>query len=140
MRDVKLGRGAPFSFDRGIEDVTYKRKESSQAQFVMPDQRMLAPVEERKRPQIDELLSQPTLESWIEDAIRPEIADAELLLPGQFRAAMRKVLGTIRRSADAKRGSSPAEAKILNRGIRILMEEEELQELVLMYRSSLYQG
>lgn len=140
MRDVKLGRGASFAFDRGIEDVTYKRKNPTQAQFVMPDQRMLAPVEERARPQLEELLSQPTLESWIEDAIRPEIEDAELLLPGQFRAAMRKVLGLIKRRADAKRDASPGEVKVLNRGIRILMEEEELQELVLMYRSSLYQG
>jgi type III secretion protein X len=140
MSDVKLGRGNPFAFDRGIDDVTYKRKDQSNAQFVMPDQQMLLPVEERQRPKLDALLAQPSLDALIEAALQPYIADPELLQPARFRDAMRRTLASLRRSAASKRDSQPAEVKVLNRGIRILVEEEELQELVLMYRSSLYQG
>ncbi len=135
MSDFRIGSG-PF-FERGIDKITFKANEKFQG---LPDQQELAPADHAQRPQLEKLLQLPNLESFLEDMIRPELEDRDMLTPGRFRQAMHDTLETIKAAAAERAGSDPEAAKVLNRAQRLLGEEVNLQELVQFYRSVLYQG
>lgn len=135
MSDFRVGSG-PF-FERGIDKITFKGTEVAQG---LPDQRELTPADQALRPQLEQLLHQPNMESFLEDAIRPEFDDRDLLTPGNFRQAMDGALATFREAADKLQSGDPDAAKVLNRAGRLLGEEVNLRDLLQMYRSVLFQG
>ncbi|HSV44214.1 MAG TPA: hypothetical protein VLJ58_00365 [Ramlibacter sp.] len=135
MSDFRIGSG-PF-FERGIDKITFKAGESLQG---LPEQRELTPADHAQRPQLEQLLSMPNLETFLEEAIRPDFEDRDLLAPGKFRQAMDETMATIRQAAETMRNADPDGAKVLNRAGRLLGEEVNLRELLQMYRSVLYQG
>jgi type III secretion protein X len=135
MSDFRIGSG-PF-FDRGIDKITFKGQEAMQG---LPEQRELTPAEHAQRPQLEQLLHMPNLESFLEEAIRPEFDDPELLTPGRFKQAMDGALAAIRQAAEQQQAHDPDGAKVLNRAGRLLNEEVNLRDLLQMYRSVLLQG
>lgn len=135
MSDMRIGSGS--FFDKGIDSVTYKNGELAQP---MPDQQLLTPAERAERPQLETLLAQPTTDSFLDDAICPQLEDRELLLPGKFRQALESTLQTLTQAAQAHHSENPDSAKALNRAVRLLNEEVGLRDLLQMYRSALYQG
>lgn len=135
MSDFRIGAG-PF-FERGIDSITFKAGDIAQG---LPEQRELSPADQAQRPQLDQLLALPNLEDFLEEAIRPDLGDRDLLMPARFRQALEGAIATIRQSAENAQSSDPDAAKILNRASRLLNEEVGLRDLLQMYRSVLYQG
>jgi type III secretion protein X len=134
MSEFRIGSG-PF-FERGIDSITFKGSDGAQG---LPDQQELAPAE-GERPLLEQLLAMPNLDAFLDDAIRPEIEDRELLMPQKFRQALDGAIAAIRRGADDAESSDPETAKVLNRASRLLNEEVGLRDLLSMYRSVLFQG
>jgi type III secretion protein X len=135
MSDFRIGAG-PF-FDRGIDSVTYKGGEAIQG---LPDQHELTPADHAQRPQLEVLLAQPNTDSFLEESIRPELNDRDLLLPGKFRQTMDGALITLRDAVQERQASNPDSAKEINRAVRLLNDEVGMRDLLQMYRSALYQG
>lgn len=135
MADIRIGSG-PF-FERGIDSITFK---AGEATLGLPEQRELSPAEQAQRPQLDQLLALPTLDDYLEQSIRPELAERDLLLPGQFRQALEGAIGTIAGHAGELQQADPEAVKVLNRASRLLNEEVGLRDLLQMYRSVLHQG
>ena len=135
MSDFRVGSG--LFFDRGIDKITFRGHESAEG---LPDQRQLTPADQTQRPQLDQLLHMPNMESFLEETIRPEFDDRDLLAPGNFRQAMDNALTNIRQAADERQSADPDGAKVLNRAGRLLNEEVNLRDLLQMYRSVLFQG
>ena len=139
MSDFSLGPS--LAFDRGIDRVTYARREDTPS---LPQREESAPSDVGGRPQVESLLALPTLDDALEDGIRPQLEHRELMTPGHFRQGLDSVLRTLRDTA--QRLQSPGDGKdteqlrVLNRATRLLSEECQLRDLVQMYRSVLYQG
>jgi type III secretion protein X len=135
MNDLRIGGGVYF--ERGIDSITFKSGELAQG---LPDPRELTPTDNTQRPQLESLLSQPSTDSFLEESIRPELDDRDLLLPVKFRQAMDSALDTLREAAQERQADNPESARQLNRAVRLLNEEVGLRDLLQMYRSALYQG
>jgi len=135
MNDLRIDTG-PF-FARGIDRIVVGHEAGTRA---LPELQHLPPAERGVQPQLDRLLSRPTLNSLVDDAIEPDIDDPELLLPPRFRAALRQALQTLRRRAERHQDPRSRDARTLQRAIGLLAEEDELRDLAQMYLSSLYQG
>lgn len=135
MNDLRIGTGA--FFNRGIDSITFKAGESP---LSLASQKDLPPSDQMTRPQLEQLLAMPNLESFLEEAIRPDVMDRELLMPGRFNQTLNSTLGNLQKFSDDIQGSDAEGAKIINRASRLLTEEAGLRELVQMYRSVLYQG
>ena len=135
MPDFRIGSG-PF-FDRGIDRITFKSGETLQG---LPPQRELTPADHAERPRLERLLALPQLDAFLDEAVRPELADRELLLPTRFRKALDGARGALAQAAQARQESDPAAARTLNRAVRLLGDEAGLHDLIAMYRSVLYQG
>jgi len=124
-----------MSFDYGIDDIVYARRNESSAQS-LPERRNLVPSDDNVRAQLSQLLEKPNTERFLEEALRPEIGNRDLLMPSQFAEAMKEALRELAALADGGAGDN----RVLNRAVRLLKEETNLRELVAMYRSALYQG
>lgn len=135
MSDFRIGSG-PF-FDRGIDSITFKANEGAQG---LPDLFDLVPAEQGQRPQLERLLSVHNLDALLDDAIRPDIDDRELLMPQKFRQTLDATLHHLRQAAEERQALDPDSTRVLNRAARLLNEEVGLRDLLQMYRSVLYQG
>lgn len=135
MSDFRIGSGA--FFDKGIDSITFKGGEAAQG---LPDPRELTPADHAERPQLEQLLALPNLDDFLDQSIRPEFGNRDLLLPTRFRQAMDSTLATLQKAAADSRPGDPDAAKVLNRAVRLLNEEGSLRDLLQMYRSVLYQG
>ncbi|MBJ7263405.1 MAG: hypothetical protein JHC61_06565 [Burkholderiaceae bacterium] len=124
-----------MSFDHGIDDIVFARKHDQAAQS-LPERRNLTPSDDNVRAQLSQLLEKPNTTRFLEEALRPEIADRDLLMPSQFAEALKEALKELAAQAD----SGTSDSRVLNRAVRLLKEETNLRELVAMYRSALYQG
>jgi type III secretion protein X len=136
MSDLRIGAGV--FFERGIDKITFKSGELTQG---LPDPRELTPTDNTQRPQLDSLLARPNTDSFLEESIRPNLEDRDLLMPTRFRQAMEGALETLRDAAqERQQAGNPESARELNRAVRLLTEEVGLRDLLQMYRSALYQG
>lgn len=135
MSDLRIGQG-PF-FDRGIDTITFKRGDASPG---LPERRTLPPPEQAGRAQLERVLWQRTLSSYLDARTRPQVDDRQLLLPQHFRAALKGTLASLRQRAERQPDPKSREARVLKRAARLLAEEDELRELVQMYCTTLFQG
>lgn len=133
MPDISLNR--LMNFDHGIDTITYARKEEQAAQG-LPDRRNLMPADDPVRAQLTQLLEKPNIGHFLEEALRPDIGNRDLLMPSEFAEALREALKALAGLAEHGGGDS----RVLNRAVRLLKEETNLRDLVAMYRSALYQG
>ena len=93
-------------------------------------------TDDNVRAQLSQLLEKPNTTRFLEEALRPEIGDRDLLMPSRFADVLKDALESLSSLADSGAGDS----RVLNRAVRLLKEETNLRELVAMYRSALYQG
>lgn len=135
MSDFRVGAGT--FFERGIDSITFKGGDVAQG---LPESHELTPADHAQRPQLDQLLAQPNLDDYLDQCIRPEFDNRDLLLPAHFRQVLDRALATLREEAIAAQAADPEAAKVLNRAVRLLNEENALRDLLHMYRSVLYQG
>ncbi|WP_276807898.1 hypothetical protein [Castellaniella defragrans] len=132
MPDISPNR--IMSFDHGIDTIVYARKDEQSAQG-LPERRNLLPSDDPVRAQLTQLLEKPNIGRFLEDALRPDIGNRDLLMPSEFAEALREALKSL--AGLAERGG---DNRVLNRAVRLLKEETNLRDLVAMYRSALYQG
>ncbi|MBB6083538.1 type III secretion apparatus assembly protein SctX [Castellaniella defragrans] len=123
-----------MSFDHGIDTIVHARKDEQAAQS-LPERRNLMPSDDPVRAQLTLLLEKPNIGRFLEDALRPDIGNRDLLMPAEFAEALREALKGL--AGLAERGG---DSRVLNRAVRLLKEETNLRDLVAMYRSALYQG
>jgi type III secretion protein X len=133
MPDISPNR--LMSFDHGIDTITYAHKDEQVARS-LPERRNLMPSDDPVRAQLTQLLEKPNIGHFLEDALRPDIGDRDLLMPSEFAEALREALKALAGMAETGGGDS----RVLNRAVRLLKEETNLRDLVAMYRSALYQG
>ena len=124
-----------MSFDRGIDNIVFARKEDQAAQE-LPERRNLTPSDDNVRPQLSQLLEKPNTVRFLEEELRPQIDDRDLLMPTRFADTLKDVLKDLTAQADAGVGDS----RVINRAVRVLKEETSLRELVALYRNALHQG
>ena len=132
MPDISPNR--IMSFDHGIDTIVYARKDEQTAQG-LPDRRNLMPSDDPVRAQLSQLLEKPNIGQFLEEALRPDIGNRDLLMPSAFAEALREALKALAGLAE-----NGGDSRVLNRAVRLLKEETNLRDLVAMYRSALYQG
>ena len=136
MSDVRsIGSGNFFS--QGLDGISHLAATETTK---LPGQHELAPAEQAKRPLLEELLALPNIESFLEEAIRPDLNDPDLLMPGNFKKAHDAVLQGLQQAAEEAHSSDPDGAKVLNRAIRVLSDDQALREQIRAYCSALFQG
>lgn len=136
-------RGHSFSFDRGIDSITHATKAQASAIGSMPERAEAPPADLSSRPQLDQLLHQPSMNDQLQERLRPQLEHRDLLTPTRFREELGHAQSHLRDSADAllQQGPDQADAaRSLNRAARLLQEESQLRELLQTYRSALFQG
>lgn len=135
MADLRLGDG-PF-FERGIERILSRQDGATPG---LPDGRRLAPSDAPGVSQLEQLFTARGFEGFIDDAVRPQVPDRELLLPAAFRQALGEAQAVLRRRNEGIKDPRSRQARVLQRAIRLLSDEEDLRSLLRMYCSTLYQG
>lgn len=135
MSDVRIGSGNFFS--QGLDGISHLAATET---TTLPGQHDLTPAEQAKRPLLEELLALPNMESFLEEAIRPDLNDPDLLMPGNFKKTHDAVLQCLQQSAEEIRSNDPDGAKVLNRAIRVLSDDKALRDLVHDYCNTLHQG
>lgn len=133
MSDIRFNS---LVFDRGIESITHARPEAA---TTMPESGDAPPPDVGARAQLDGLLQEHSMDDRLDEALRPRLENRALLAPARFHAALGAVQLLLRQTAQ-ERADDSTEARVLNRAVRLLVEESSLRELVQMYRSALYQG
>lgn len=133
---ARIKTSAPF-FDKGIDSITFKGTEAAAS---LPDLYDLAPAELARQPLTDQLLSAYTFNDFLEDTLRPDVNDPELLKPQNFQQTIGELRGYLDTQARARETSDPDTAKILRRVARLLNDEIDLRELLRANRAALYQG
>ena len=121
-----------LALDHGLDRIIQGEDQTP----LLPEQRSITPVDTEAVGQLDRLFQQSSLEDLLEQAVRPEISNRELLSPGAFRDALDRAHDVLREHATQDEEG----ARLLNRCARLLKDEFELRDLVAMYRGALYQG
>lgn len=135
MSDVRIGSGNFFS--QGLDGISHLAATETSS---LPGQHDLAPAEQAKRPLLEELLALPNMESYLEEAIRPDLNDPDLLMPGNFQKTHDAVMKCLEQAVEERRSVDPEGAKVLNRASRVLGDDKALRELVHDYCAALHQG
>lgn len=134
--------GSHLAFDRGIDLVTYIRHENGEK---LPLRQEGAPSELGGRPQLEALLDQPTLDQFLEDSLRPQLENRELMVPSRFQSVLESLHTALsarleEESGDKSESLQAEDKRVVQRAVRLLKSEQDLRSLVHMYRSVLYQG
>jgi hypothetical protein len=125
---------SPSSFDAtlGIDKILRQRDSA----ISITEQRSIQPAEITDRPRLDVLIKSASITDYVFARLRPELLDAGVLSPAQFRLALAEARLSLLPIAKAHRAS----AKKMGKLSRILEEESELLDLLQMYWSALLQG
>ncbi|CAB3666135.1 MAG: type III secretion apparatus assembly protein SctX [Achromobacter pulmonis] len=135
MSDMRI---SGFAFDRGLDGISYAGREAAGQH--LPERQELAPPTDGVKAQLAQLLDTPNTGRYLDQQLRPAIANRDLLLPGKFAQTLQATLDSLAAAAEQRQDASPDEARALNRAVRLLKDEAGLRDLVTMYRSALYQG
>ena len=135
MSDIRLGNG--LFFEKGIDSITFKGSEQVQG---LPDLFELPPSGNVQPQMLDKMLALPNIDSYLDDCVRPELDDRELLLPVPFADALDRTRATLRKMAEERQAADPEAARELTRAERVLNDEHGLRDLLRMYRSSVFRG
>jgi len=106
----------------------------------LPERQELTPPADGVKAQLAQLLDTPNTDRYLDNQLRPTLANRDLLLPGKFAQALQATLDGLSAAAEQSQDRSPEDARALNRAVRLLKDEAGLRDLVAMYRSALYQG
>jgi hypothetical protein len=117
---------------RGIENILYQDTVSLR----LPDLPDFRPAEVITPAQLDNFLSLPTLDDYISTSLRALLHDASILTPKRFRSVLISTAKTLRDLAK----HNPKMARHLGRLAFLLDEDQDLFDLLQIYRSALVQG
>ncbi|AKP88212.1 hypothetical protein [Achromobacter ruhlandii] len=135
MSDMRI---SGFAFDRGLDGISYAGREAAGQH--LPERQELTPPADGVKAQLAQLLDTPNTDRYLDNQLRPTLANRDLLLPGKFAQALQATLDGLSAAAEQSQDRSPEDARALNRAVRLLKDEAGLRDLVAMYRSALYQG
>lgn len=121
-------------FARGIEGISHRGIPLDSDLSQLPGLQRLAPAERNRLPALEQLFAGSAFDGLIDAAIRPVIAEPEMLLPRPFSRALEDAHETLRRMSE--RHGHPA---VLERAEKILAQEQEWRALARMYRDALHQ-
>jgi type III secretion protein X len=136
MADFYKISGKTF-FDRGIDDIVFQAENPNQS---LPDQQTLMPAERFEEQFLNRLFNQAGIDTLLDEQARPDLQDRDILQPNQFRSGLEQAGQILGERAAALREQDPESAKILNRAVRLLSENRQLDELFKMYRNALFEG
>ena len=120
---------SPFAGNIGIEGISWKKNEIS-----LPAGTTVLPSGDLVSQAALDTLYGSRLEEQLRAFIKPNPATRDLLLPGVMSARLHQARKKLR--AEARRGGSRA----LARAADLLEEDEELKDLLAMYRGLLQKG
>ncbi|WP_063581924.1 hypothetical protein [Achromobacter ruhlandii] len=135
MSDMRI---SGFAFDRGLDGISYAGREAADQH--LPERQELTPPADGVKAQLAQLLDTPNTDRYLDNQLRPTLANRDLLLPGKFAQALQATLDGLSAAAEQSQDRNPEDARALNRAVRLLKDEAGLRDLVAMYRSALYQG
>lgn len=135
MSDMRI---SGFAFDRGLDGISYAGREAAGQH--LPERQELTPPADGVKAQLAQLLDTPNTDRYLDNQLRPTLANRDLLLPGKFAQALQATLDGLSAAAEQSQDRNPEDARTLNRAVRLLKDEAGLRDLVAMYRSALYQG
>lgn len=135
MSDMRI---SGFAFDRGLAGISYAGREAAGQH--LPERQELTPPADGVKAQLAQLLDTPNTDRYLDNQLRPTLANRDLLLPGKFAQALQATLDGLSAAAEQSQDRNPEDARALNRAVRLLKDEAGLRDLVAMYRSALYQG
>lgn len=135
MADIRVGNGSFFA--QGLDGISHLAVSDLAG---LPELRDLTPAEQAQRPQLDELLALPNMASFLEQSVRPELSDPEMLVPVNFLRAHETALQHLEQAIEAARISDPEGAKVLGRAARVMYDERDLRNLLSDNRSALHKG
>ena len=125
-------------FDRGIDSIV--GSPGAPEALLLPGSGGLAPAAQAHVSALDDLLDVTNLDALLDAAVRPALAEAELLMPTHFQAALEAVQARLHGVADARRHANPPLGRLLDEAAAVLDEEAGLRELLRTYLRSLLQG
>jgi hypothetical protein len=123
---------APFNPASGIDRILRQ----SSSQVFLPQYRSLQPAEVSERPHLEQLFPLNSINDFVEKRLRPQLQDAGMLSPTEFRSALSDTRTRLRFLAKAH----PKSSRQLGRLACLLEEEGDLIGLLQMYCSALIQG
>jgi hypothetical protein len=129
MQSLKSVSQVQFS---GLTDVSHKSTNSLQ----FPENTRLVPAEISDISQVDTLFSFVSYDDYIVSFLQPYVANSEIFSPSGFRAVLSHTRSALRLQAD----SNPLLAKKFGRLAALLDKEQQLFDLLQLYRSALVQG
>ena len=134
MSDLHIAGKAFYA--RGIDGII----QGEQAHVAsLPELLSLPPTTQPGGPShLERLLRVPSFDDVLEAALRPSIADPDLLRPGSFTRALDAAYGVLQAHQQRCAATSPAHAGILEQAIALLSEEQALRELAHRYQAALY--
>jgi hypothetical protein len=130
------GIGSAYRLDHGLTGITTG---GPGADLDMPANRSMAPAQQLTESVLAQLLQGNSLDSLLDELIRPQVEDRSVLLPGVFRDTLAHVPGSLEREAAARPAGSD-DARILMRACRQLTAFQEDVKLAGMYQGALVPG
>lgn len=129
MQTLKSVSSLPSS---GLATISHK----AVADLHLPDQSRLLPSEISDISQVDLLFSLPSYDDYITNYLQPYVTDPDVFSPSGFRKWLIQTRNSLRRQAEI----NPVSAKKFGRLAALLDKEQQLFDLLQLYRSSLVQG
>jgi type III secretion protein X len=128
-------------FDRGIDAIVDSPGSAGAPEALLPPGAgALAPAAQAHVSALDGLLAAVNLDALLDAAIRPGLADADLLMPARFQAVVEAVQSRLHDLADARRHADPPLGRLLAEAAAVLDEEAGLRDLLRTSLRSLLQG
>ena len=121
-----------ISLDHGIDSIAHETYQPAK----LPERADIPPPEDVGRSHLDSLLYPNTIDNYVDDELIPELADAAIMMPANFRAALKDVIKSLQEAAVAY----PDSAKQFGNTANVLAKDEKLRELLQTYCSALYAG
>ena len=94
MSDMRI---SGFAFDRGLDGISYAGREAAGQH--LPERQELAPPTDGVKAQLAQLLDTPNTGRYLDQQLRPAIANRDLLLPGKFAQTLQATLDSLAAAA-----------------------------------------
>mgnify|MGYP001627404941 CR=1 FL=1 len=128
--------GSTYGFSHGLTGITTRGAADS---FNLPANQAMAPAEQLAESVLTKLLQGHSLDSIVDDLIRPPLEDRSVLTPRVFRDVLAKLPGLLERAA-GKYPEGSEESRALMRAGRQINALLEHVMLASMYQGALVPG
>jgi hypothetical protein len=125
--------GSVFPMDRGIDKIL-RRDDGPHVETGTAGD--VAPPSSFDKPRLEQLYALPNLDDYLARELAPLVDDPGVLSPNRFNNALRAAIEVL--GEDAQHDSR--KARILRGALRTFKAQEELNELLEMFRRALLKG